>query len=363
MKQRKSHIKITNVTKYQLKEIFSSVIFFLLISVINISLSNSSDFPLQRLIIGSVIFSLLVSAYEMFWLKKLQKFLRTSTLLLVSIFYYSFIFFLMMLSFIYITLFFKEGLTLNELFSVNLFELIPENFQYMLFYLFVFLTIHSLIKQLKTRTLQGVVKNYLFKKRKGSMQDTRIFMFMDLKSSTTYAEKLGYARYSNFITDIYNELDEFVLETKGNIYQYVGDEVVIVWQLKDGIQNLNCLRFFILFERRISELKEYFLNRYGIFPEFKAGFHFGEVAITEVGGLLRKDVAFHGDPVNTTARICSKCSELEEKMLISGDLVNELFSVDKSLIYVSIGSFKLKGKKLATELFKLKNYDIIKEAA
>ena len=65
----------------------------------------------------------------------------------------------------------------------------------------------------------------------GPVADNRIFMFMDLIDSTSYAEKLGYIKYSKFIIDVYKELDEYVLETKGHIYQYVGDEVVIVWSL------------------------------------------------------------------------------------------------------------------------------------
>ena len=186
---------------------------------------------------------------------------------------------------------------------------------------------------------------------------------MDLISSTSYAEKLGYSKYSSFIKDIYRELDEFVLETKGNIYQYVGDEVVIVWPLNEGIQNVNCVRFFMLFEKRIAELKVYFQSNYGIYPKFKAGFHYGEVAIAEIGGILRKDIAFHGDTVNTTARICSKCSELKEKMLFSGDLVNKLILENKEIVYESIGAYQLKGKKLVTELFKINNEDIIKKAA
>ena len=358
-----SPIKFKNVTRYQLKEIYSSIIFFMLISVINIFLGNPADFPVLRLIIGSVIFSLLVSAYEMYWSKKLEKYLRASSLLIVSIFYYSFIFFCMMLSSIYITLIFKDGFSVREAMLFNVTDLIPENFRYMLFYLFVFLTIHTLIRQLKIRTLHGVVKHFFFKKRSGPIRDTRIFMFMDLISSTSYAEKLGYSKYSSFIKDIYRELDEFVLETKGNIYQYVGDEVVIVWPLNEGIQNVNCVRFFMLFEKRIAELKVYFQSNYGIYPKFKAGFHYGEVAIAEIGGILRKDIAFHGDTVNTTARICSKCSELKEKMLFSGDLVNKLILENKEIVYESIGAYQLKGKKLVTELFKINNEDIIKKAA
>ena len=278
-----AYIKISNIGRYQLKKVFSTIGFFLLIIMIHILLSDIEDFPLLRSIVGVIVFSLFVSLFETFLVKKLQKYLRASTLLMVSVFYYSFIFFLLLLSFIYVNLIFKDNHTLQEAFSVNILEMIPGNIQYMLFYLFIFLTIRSLMQILKMKSLPGVNKNFFWRKPNESISDTRIFMFMDLISSTSYAEKLGYSNYSRFIKDIYSEMDEYVLETKGNVYQYVGDEVVVVWTLKEGIKNLNCLRFFMLFEERMLEMKKYFFSEYGIFPKFKAGFHYGEVAIAEGG--------------------------------------------------------------------------------
>lgn len=184
-------------------------------------------------------------------------------------------------------------------------------------------------------------------------------MFMDLIASTSYAEKLGYIKYSKFIIDVYKELDEYVLETKGHIYQYVGDEVVIVWSLENGIRNYNCLRFFVLFKNKLSELRNKFLNKYEIFPEFKAGFHFGEVAITEIGGVLRKDIAFHGDAVNTTARICSKCRDLNERILISGDLAKKL-GLNNRIYFEPKGSYILKGKKIDTALYTINENELNK---
>ena len=217
----------------------------------------------------------------------------------------------------------------------------------------MYLTIRFLVDQLKARTLKGIAKKFFWGKPGIPIMDTKIFMFMDLVSSTTYAEKLGYFKYSKFIRDIYKEIDEFVLATDGIIYQYVGDEVVIVWSLEDGLKNNNCLKFIHLFRERINELANYFMTQYDIIPEFKAAFHYGEVAISEIGGVLRRDIAFHGDTVNTTARICSKCRDLNEKILISGELAEQL-STDDKIEFESIGKFILKGKKFETELFRIK---------
>lgn len=355
-------VLMRNVTKYQLKEVFLTVILFFLIFLTNILLSNVEDFPFTRLIVGVIIFLFLFSVYEISWGKKLRRYLHEPLYLIITVIYYYAIFSVLMVSFIYVTLYFKTSLTFSEVISQNIFELIPGYIRPMFFYFFIFLTLRFLLLQLKTKTLQGIAKNYLFRKPGETISDLRIFMFMDLISSTTYAERLGYSNYSRFIKDIYRELDEFVLETKGAIYQYVGDEVVVVWPFKEGIQNVNCIRFFALFEERILELKEYFLNNYGIFPQFKAGYHYGEVAIAEIGGMLRNDIAFHGDTVNTTARICAKCSELKESILISKDLIKQLSPLSKKFQYELKGTYQLKGKKLETEIFRIYDYDSLKKA-
>lgn len=53
-------------------------------------------------------------------------------------------------------------------------------------------------------------------------------MFLDLNDATTFAEKLGSKKYSSFLNDFFNDLDPAFTKTKGRVFQYVGDEVVII---------------------------------------------------------------------------------------------------------------------------------------
>ncbi|MGR3301112.1 MAG: hypothetical protein ACUZ8I_01275 [Candidatus Scalindua sp.] len=52
-------------------------------------------------------------------------------------------------------------------------------------------------------------------------------MFLDLKSSTTIAEEIGHRRYFEFISDFIADVTTPILNNHGEIYQYVGDEIVI----------------------------------------------------------------------------------------------------------------------------------------
>jgi adenylate cyclase len=197
---------------------------------------------------------------------------------------------------------------------------------------------------------QGVLLNFLFGKYHLPKAEVRIFMFLDLTSSSRIAEILGASKYSSFLKDFFYDIDDVVLETKGAIFQFVGDEVVVIWNVKNGVENCNCVRFFFLLVEKFRSLKDYYIQRYGACPDFKAGLHYGNVIITEVGG-SKQEIAYHGDTVNTTARIRSVCTDLNKRLLISAELLGMLSQIDENYIIESKGIFNLKGKKNVIALF------------
>ncbi len=69
-------------------------------------------------------------------------------------------------------------------------------------------------------------------------------MFMDLKSSTSIAEKLGHIKYSSFIRDSFMDINYQLGAFNARVYQYVGDEIVLIWSFKENFKDLQCLDFF-----------------------------------------------------------------------------------------------------------------------
>ena len=49
---------------------------------------------------------------------------------------------------------------------------------------------------------QGILLNFLIGRYHRPREEERIFMFLDLRSSTTIAEKLGEEKYFNFIRQV-----------------------------------------------------------------------------------------------------------------------------------------------------------------
>lgn len=85
------------------------------------------------------------------------------------------------------------------------------------------------------------------------------------------------------------------------------------------------------------------MRRYGLIPSFKAGIHCGRVIAGEVG-IIKRDITYSGDVLNTTSRILSKCSEFKAEMIASSDLLSEL-QIIKDYITLPLGAIKLKGKE------------------
>ena len=180
-------------------------------------------------------------------------------------------------------------------------------------------------------------------------EEKRVFMFLDLKSSTTIAETLGHFKYSQLIQDSFYDLNDIVPTYSAEIYQYVGDEAVLSWPYHKGLANNNCVALFFAFQTILKSRNSYYMNKYGLVPEFKAGLHGGKLMVAEVG-VVKKELAFHGDVINTSARIQSECNTYNVAVLISEALKEDL-QADSKYAMKPIGSLLLKGKKKELNVF------------
>ena len=177
----------------------------------------------------------------------------------------------------------------------------------------------------------------------------RIVMFLDMKSSTSLAESLGHLRYSSLIKDCFDDLT-VVVKYKAEIYQYVGDEAVLTWTLEHGLKDLNCIRAFDAFCSRLQQRRDYYQRHYNVVPTFKAGLNSGRVVITEVGQ-VKREIAYHGDTINTAARIQSLCNQLNANLLLSRSL-KDILPATRDYEFELTGEELLRGKTIQVEIYK-----------
>ena len=184
-------------------------------------------------------------------------------------------------------------------------------------------------------------------------EEERIFMFLDMKSSTAIAEQLGHVRFYTLLNELFHEISQPVLISKAEIYQYVGDEVVLTWEMENGLRNSNCLMSFFMFQERLLRNSEYYHKHFGVKPAFKAGLHFGKVVSAQIGD-LKREIVYNGDVLNTTARIQNECNKYQRDCLVSGTLMNRLKEIN-SFRWERLDTVKLRGKETEVELYSVVN--------
>ena len=207
----------------------------------------------------------------------------------------------------------------------------------------------SFINLMNKKFGPGVLLPLLMGKYRRPQNESRLFMFMDLRSSTTHAENLGHIKYSALIRDCFGDINQALVKYKGEIYQYVGDEMVINWLMISHFDPVDSINFFFDVQEGFISRQDYYLSNYNIVPEFKAGIHMGMVTAVEVGD-IKREIAYHGDTINTASRIQDVCNTYGENLLISSDVANSP-SVRNTYHVKSMGSLALRGKEQPTEIF------------
>lgn len=221
------------------------------------------------------------------------------------------------------------------------------------YYLYVFLVNSTLSMLIEITTLLG--RGNFLKIFRGKFyspkEEHRVFMFLDMNYSTTIAEKLGHIKYSNFIKDCFFDL-AVVRKYNAEIYQYVGDEAVLTWERNRMKSVTECIDAFWAFNDVLVKKSEQYSNNYGIVPEFKAGLSIGMVTVVEIGA-FKKEIAYHGNTLNTTSRIVDMCHVYSQKLLMSKRLYEEVAKEDSQYIYTWVAETQLRGKKGTTEIYSI----------
>lgn len=157
--------------------------------------------------------------------------------------------------------------------------------------------------------------------------------------------------YFKMLKEYYSELSNSIIQYDGEIYQYVGDEVVITWNFKKGLSNNNCLRCFFHMKEQLELKSSKYKSKFGTIPTFKAGIHLGKVTSGEVG-VIKKEITYTGDVLNTAARIQSLCNKYEVNLLVSEMLINSL-NLENPYLVKEIGNIELRGKNEKIKLFNI----------
>ncbi len=181
--------------------------------------------------------------------------------------------------------------------------------------------------------------------------EERIFLFLDLEQSTTLAERLGSARYFELLRRFVDDLTDPIVASRGEIYQYAGDEVVVTWPLAEGVRAANCVRYFFWSRDAVAREAPRYTRDFGTVPRFRAGLHGGTVTAGELGD-LRRQIAFVGDILNTAARLEEYAKRTGLELVVSGSLLERL-ELPPGIEARRCGELELRGKETRVAAYSL----------
>lgn len=209
----------------------------------------------------------------------------------------------------------------------------------------------NFVRMISRKMGQGMLVSYILGTYHTPVHQTRIFMFVNLVDSKKIVHELGPHKVHSFLNDLFYDLTLPIVRHSGIIYEYIEDLIVISWAMDKGLKNACCIRVFFDIQSTINVNKEKYLEKYGFVPHVQAGVHTGSVVRAEIGE-VKTQIVFHGDTMNTTARILGQCSELKVGFLASDQLIR-MIGLPRIYNKKSVGEIELRGKQEDIKLFEI----------
>ena len=217
--------------------------------------------------------------------------------------------------------------------------------------IFSFIIMFIIIFFLQISRLVGgrTLRNLLLGRYHQPRMEERFFLFVDIVGSTRIAEEIGELSIHRFLNRIFALIADPVTDQHGEIYQYVGDEIVITWQIAHGRPEARPLACFFQIQSALAEASPWFEATFGVAPAVRGALHAGPVVLGEVG-VYRRSIVFHGDVMNVTSRIEQATRELDSRFLASGKALDLLDGRDAYAIQ-DRGQRQLRGRHAPLQIY------------
>ena len=144
--------------------------------------------------------------------------------------------------------------------------------------------------------------NFILGRYHTPIEEKRFVLFVDIAGSTGLAERLGGVAIHRLLDRTFRLLTLSVIDYRGEVLNYVGDEVIVTWPERSGAIGCRPLRCFMAMRDELSRATGQLEREFGVAPRIRGSLHFGPVIVGEIGDLKRA-IVFNGDVMNTAARL------------------------------------------------------------
>ncbi|ASY62294.1 Adenylate cyclase [Sinorhizobium sojae CCBAU 05684] len=197
---------------------------------------------------------------------------------------------------------------------------------------------------LRVRELLGrdVFLSLLTGRYRKPVQEERVFLFIDLVGSTSFAERFGDLKTQEFLGKLFAAMADPVLRYRGTIDDYIGDSAIISWPFDRAVADAACIHCIFDILAAIEADAGRWKKDYGEVPRLRAAIHGGTIVAAEIG-VDKHKITYFGDTVNTTSRLEGFCRTLNRQVLISADLLRRIRLPD-FIREEDLGAHEVKGR-------------------
>jgi class 3 adenylate cyclase len=178
----------------------------------------------------------------------------------------------------------------------------------------------------------------------------RIVLFLDMANSSTMAEKMGDPLKSmKLIAYFIYDASDIFRKNGGDIINYTGDGLVVIWPVHHSDKMLNALEQL---RKRFMSMRSFYKKNFGVIPNFRVGVHGGKIVISQIGE-EKLFLGIYGDVVNAAARLEQLNKKLGTQFLISDQAISHLSHKRLNEIEKA-GVHSLRGKEEKIQVYTLR---------
>jgi adenylate cyclase len=196
---------------------------------------------------------------------------------------------------------------------------------------------------------EGTFRAIILGRYRRPRTEERFFLFIDIVGSTPVAEKLGALSVHRYLNRIFEAAADPIDDHDGEVFQYVGDEMVVTWTMAEGAPQARPLACLFAIESALAAEAPGFEREFGAVPRLRAALHAGEVVTGEAGG-SRRAIVFHGDVMNATSRIENLTRTLGHPFLVSEDARTRMEGTE-GYAFTDLGPQELRGKQAPVRVY------------
>ena len=184
--------------------------------------------------------------------------------------------------------------------------------------------------------------NFIIGRYHTPVEENRFVLFVDIAGSTGLAERLGGVGIHRLLDHTFRLLTLSVVDYRGEVLNYVGDEVIVTWPESSGAVDYRPLRCFMAMREELARASGQLEREFGVVPRIRGSLHFGPVIVGEIGDIKRA-IVFNGDVMNTAARLEELSRNVDGGFLASRAAM-ERFSSAPPFAIRDLGRLPIRGR-------------------